>query len=924
MSTEQTSKRISSRVIIKHGLESEWNLAKNFKPYKGEIIIYDPDEAHPYPRFKVGNDEDIPSELPFTLDPYYTKEEVDEKNAFFAVPNETTFQEILNAYNAGRVVYAKHERLEDEEIPGTVLANLAYMSLDIGCAFTCQVGDSVLSWMVWKESNVWEQQSWTVATKDSVAAAYVAKTGDSTITGDLTINGNLKVSGKSVESSLENVVTPQNTITLRDSVATSLLDTEYTGIIAEKYDGTNNGMLVFDKTGTAYVGDQGDLQPLATRELSTNNKVVKWDNDKSTLVESKLTAQDNGSIIINEGVAEGISSIAGGTTDKDMISELLGGLASSLTRLHPSQAKGALSIALGADNVANTGGSIALGYDNISGGKGYYVTEINTTNKQLTLSTEQYITSSPETVGWSTGDTLFFVNENRYWLEVVSVSGNIVTVKDMPFDSLVSAATKPNERSIINIDKPESGVVNIGWGAIGIGTQNTVVGSNSYAVGYKNNVAGDFGAAFGQENIVGYSAFATGVKNEALAKASFAEGNGTTASGLAAHSEGEGTVASGSYTHAEGLRTNAIGKHSHAENYTTKTYGEGSHAEGGGTETGTEQNPASGLYAHAEGQTTKAHGVASHTEGHNTETTASYAHAEGEESVAGGLASHAEGYNTDATGYASHAEGQGSIASKSTAHAEGNGSKAEGIAAHAEGNGSTASNDYAHAEGNGSTASGAASHAEGTGTEASNTCAHAEGRSTHATNDCAHAEGTLTLAKGQFSHAEGYNTVAAGHGAHAEGTCMQPPSQGDGIMGPRTVSYTYNDKSYTVDVNGPMADHRGSHAEGAQTLAAAYASHAEGVKTTALGDGAHAGGEGTIAKERAQTAIGKYNADESTALFIIGSGTSETTRQNAFTAGDDGTNHYITIGTETLTEEKLKSIKEGGVGAQIITWEDND
>ena len=121
-----------------------------------------------------------------------------------------------------------------------------------------------------------------------------------------------------------------------------------------------------------------------------------------------LSIQSNGGIIINEGVAEGICSIAGGTTDKDMISGLLGGLTGSIVTLHPSQANGALSIALGADNVANTGGSVAMGYDNISGGKGYYVTKIDTTNKQLTLSEKQNSTTNPGTVSWSKGDILFY------------------------------------------------------------------------------------------------------------------------------------------------------------------------------------------------------------------------------------------------------------------------------------------------------------------------------------------------------------------------------------------------------------------------------------------------------------------------------------------------------------------------------------
>lgn len=108
------------------------------------------------------------------------------------------------------------------------------------------------------------------------------------VDGSLQVAGDLTVQGEGVVSNLENVVTPQNTITLREGATTALLSNEYTGIIAEKYDGTNNGMLVFNSTGTAYVGDQGDLQPLATRDEANkiaNNSILVWDSAKQKIVD---------------------------------------------------------------------------------------------------------------------------------------------------------------------------------------------------------------------------------------------------------------------------------------------------------------------------------------------------------------------------------------------------------------------------------------------------------------------------------------------------------------------------------------------------------------------------------------------------------------------------------------------------------------
>lgn len=58
-------KRLNTRIFLKHEIEKHWNLATGFFPEKGEVIIYDPDDDHPEPRFKIGNGKDIPKDLPF-------------------------------------------------------------------------------------------------------------------------------------------------------------------------------------------------------------------------------------------------------------------------------------------------------------------------------------------------------------------------------------------------------------------------------------------------------------------------------------------------------------------------------------------------------------------------------------------------------------------------------------------------------------------------------------------------------------------------------------------------------------------------------------------------------------------------------------------------------------------------------------------
>jgi hypothetical protein len=48
-------KNIYGRIVLKHDTEENWNKATNFIPKAGEMIIYDEDSAHLYPRIKIGN-----------------------------------------------------------------------------------------------------------------------------------------------------------------------------------------------------------------------------------------------------------------------------------------------------------------------------------------------------------------------------------------------------------------------------------------------------------------------------------------------------------------------------------------------------------------------------------------------------------------------------------------------------------------------------------------------------------------------------------------------------------------------------------------------------------------------------------------------------------------------------------------------------
>lgn len=115
---------------------------------------------------------------------------------------------------------------------------------------------------------------------------------------DVQINGNLTAKGTTTTVDVKNLDVEQQLITVAKGNTVAL--TSPAGLKAEKYDGTKDGALVFDASGTAMVGDvvldangnidaaQSDLQDLATRakpsEL-TDGHLLKWDATNKKIVD---------------------------------------------------------------------------------------------------------------------------------------------------------------------------------------------------------------------------------------------------------------------------------------------------------------------------------------------------------------------------------------------------------------------------------------------------------------------------------------------------------------------------------------------------------------------------------------------------------------------------------------------------------------
>ena len=117
--------------------------------------------------------------------------------------------------------------------------------------------------------------------------------------------------------------------------------------------------------------------------------------------------------------------------------------------------------------------------------------------------------------------------------------------------------------------------------------------------------------------------------------------------------------------------------------------------------------------------------------------------------------------------------------------------------------------------------------------------------------------GFANEASGMYCFAEGMGNKSTGNASHAEGT-------------------------------GTTASLDAAHAEGYGTLASNVGAHAEGANTKATGYGSHAEGSSTIASIEGQHVEGKYNIDDTTAIHIIGNGTSNSKRSNAHTVNLSG------------------------------------
>lgn len=180
---------------------------------------------------------------------------------------------------------------------------------------------------------------------------------------------------------------------------------------------------------------------------------------------------------------------------------------------------------------------------------------------------------------WQVGDRLSIFNWKNYdcICKIISIntegSVHYIRVDYLPDMSGTATWTKPDgteetieinnfhgwtlDNSIINIDKPQSGIIPFSSNSVSIGAYNSSLMEESVALGLNTKAIGKYSLTHGRDSIAGYASFASGFNTNAIGNSSVAINVNNTASGSESFAGGNGSLASERLTFAWGTRAKA-------------------------------------------------------------------------------------------------------------------------------------------------------------------------------------------------------------------------------------------------------------------------------------------------------------------------------------------------------------------------------
>jgi hypothetical protein len=691
-------KNIKSRIVHKHGLESVWSQVKDFIPFKGELIIYDKDDTHDYERFKIGDGETEVNTLPFA---YVTQAELAEKG--YATKDDLeNIQHPVTSVNGKTGAVS----LTAEEV-GAIPANTERITI----SSTTDGEYPVTKGTVIKDTGIslsyddsWDEHD-VQLTPTGFSANYCAFEQSSESKNARWVD---LATVSDVETAISNIDMPST-----DGLASEeYVDQKVAGLV----DSSPEALNTLNELATA-LGNDANFAATMTNELA--KKANKAD------LPNIAPGDGSNSIVVGDGDANGKSSLAGGSTDKSLITDIVGTWGGLLVSSPDAPvADGDVSISYGAGTVAHTAGTAAMGVNSHAGCLGYYFWDIDFDSNTITLSTNQkaILTSrkKPTNLSWAKDDVICIINNDRYVncskITAVDATNGTITVDNLPFIEIDDPDTKtPDDRSVYVAAKPASGEVKLGFFAYSRGYESMAVGAMSNAIGYKNIAADTAAFVTGRENIGAHATLVGGLRNEVLGKESFAIGRDNLVKGNQATAAGNKLTAIGDRSHIEGNSSNKVDDSiAYISSFeTVSTVQDDMLIDAWNN---SKFALAKGNYSHVEGTNNLGLGDASHVEGSNNLTQGGASHAEGTNTKAIGAQSHAEGYNTQALDAQAHAEGNGTIAKSKRSHAEGGWTQANATNAHAEGFYTYAVADSQHVQGRYNKSDASMAHIVGNGT----------------------------------------------------------------------------------------------------------------------------------------------------------------------------------------------------------------
>lgn len=250
------------------------------------------------------------------------------------------------------------------------------------------------------------------------------------------------------------------------------------------------------------------------------------------------------SMVLGDGNAVGRAAVAGGTTDKQLVENIVGSTAALLMPTPgKASANGDLSMSLGAGTVSHAAGTMSLGVNSQAGCLGYYMWAIAGNTIELALN-RQVIGATrkkPTKLEWEKGDVLAINNGEigysaacNITITDVDTAGMTITVNELPFAELDTSSLggyMPNDLFVYVPAKPSKGEIEMGFGAYSHGYNCIANGILSAALGYANTAHGTTAFVTGRENTGGFAALVGGYLNSAMAATCFAAGRENECSG---------------------------------------------------------------------------------------------------------------------------------------------------------------------------------------------------------------------------------------------------------------------------------------------------------------------------------------------------------------------------------------------------------